>query len=206
MSESLVPIIPTSLNICQAAGVLIGDTPITSFSDGSAAATVFSHLYSFIIERELTQMAWSFGSNYAALGQPVAAEPVTRYGFAYELPDDPKALIVFGVQDANGLPIPFEIRDGKVLCDIDGDGDGSILYGFRAGEESFAPYFTLALIQELGGYLASGVTHNAGLAKLWLDKAENEGWPHARLKDSQARTTQSASRARSRFISQRRGP
>jgi hypothetical protein len=202
-TDTIVPTVPTQLNICAAACVLIGSTPITSFDQASGEARVANQLYHKIVERELTQMPWSFASGYADLGEPLADVPVTRWGYAYSLPQTPQLLVTFGVQVGDEA-IAFEERDQKIFCDASSADNPSILYGFRAAEARFKPYFTMALIEELAGYFASSVTMNSGLAKVWLDLAAEKSWPMARLKDSQARTPRPPA-GLSRFVRARRG-
>ena len=50
----------TSIDICARALVMIGASPISSFSDGSTEALVASNVYTDVTEASLTRHRWRF--------------------------------------------------------------------------------------------------------------------------------------------------
>ena len=57
----------TKVDICARALVMIGASPISSFSDGSTEALVASNVYEDIVESSLTRHRWKFATNQKQL-------------------------------------------------------------------------------------------------------------------------------------------
>ena len=57
----------TKVDICSRALVMIGASPISSFTDGSTEALVASNVYEDIVESSLTRHRWKFATNQKPL-------------------------------------------------------------------------------------------------------------------------------------------
>ena len=57
----------TSIDICARALVMIGASPISSFSDGSTEALVASNVYTDVTEASLTRHRWRFATTQGSL-------------------------------------------------------------------------------------------------------------------------------------------
>jgi hypothetical protein len=187
---TLVPSVPSDLSICTAACVLIGAAPITSFDDPTAEARIANEVYEMTVRAALGRYRWGFANVIADLGTPDSAVPKAFYDYAYLVPTSPPPMAIHGVFVAD-QPVAFERYDKYLYTDASQDEAPVIVYGYRAAEKDFAPYFVKALTLELAGLFASSVTMNSSLAAEWTDRAMHPGtgaWDQAIAIDAQGRT------------------
>jgi hypothetical protein len=80
---------PSSIDICSNALLLIGDNPINSFSDPGAGAQAAANLYPQVKERFLSTHPWSFALKHQRMSLLTAQpDPLTGYKYAYQMPTD----------------------------------------------------------------------------------------------------------------------
>ena len=187
----------TAIKICSRASILMGGSPIQSFSEGTAEADVVDAMYEDIARAALTNTRWRFATNQAQLSRLEAA-PTGRFDSAYQLPND---LIMLSAVTIGDEPIMYDTYGDKVYCDAN-DNDVVIAdYIYRADESNWPPYFTIAVEFQVAAMLAVSVARDAQLASMMEQKGEIQ-MSRARRLDSQQQTTRKLNT--SRFIAQRR--
>ena len=185
------------IDICARALILIGADPITSFNDGTTEALVSVNMYEDVARAALVNSRWRFSTNQAVLNLLTAA-PTGRYDRAYQLPNDLLMLHAVTVQD---LPIEYQIYGSKVFADTDPNDVVIADYTYRAEEEDWPSYFTLAVEYALAVVFATSIARDSSLASLMKTQA-NEAMAKARSLDSQQQTARKL--VTSRFIAERR--
>jgi hypothetical protein len=185
------------IDICARALILIGADPITSFNDGTTEALVSVNMYEDVARAALVNSRWRFSTNQAVLNL-LSAAPTGRYDRAYQLPTDLLMLHAVTVQD---LPIEYQIYGSKVFADTDPSDVVIADYTYRAEEEDWPSYFTLAVEYALAVVFATSIARDSNLASLMKTQA-NEAMAKARSLDSQQQTARKL--VTSRFIAERR--
>jgi hypothetical protein len=185
------------IDICARALILIGADPITSFNDGTTEALVSVNMYEDVARAALVNSRWRFSTNQAVLNL-LSAAPTGRYDRAYQLPNDLLMLHAVTVQD---LPIEYQIYGSKVFADTDPNDVVIADYTYRAEEEDWPSYFTLAVEYALAVVFATSIARDSKLASLMKTQA-TEAMAKARSLDSQQQTARKL--VTSRFIAERR--
>lgn len=185
------------IDICSRALILIGAEPITSFEDGNTEALVAVNMYEDIARASLVNTRWRFATNQAVLNR-LSDAPTGRYEKAYQLPSNMLMLHAVTVQD---LPIEYQTYGNKVYSDTS-DNDTLVAdYTFRAEENTWPSYFTIAVVYSLSIVFATSIARNSNLAGIMADQAQIT-MAKARNLDSQQQTSRKL--VTSRFITERR--
>lgn len=80
---------PTSIDICSNALILIGDDPISSFTEPGAGAEASANLYSETYKQVLSEHSWSFALKEQELSRlSQTPDSRTNWKYAYQLPTD----------------------------------------------------------------------------------------------------------------------
>lgn len=187
----------TAIKICSRASILMGGSPIQSFSEGTTEADVVDAMYEDIARAALTNTRWRFATNQAQLSRLEAA-PTGRFDAAYQLPND---LIMLSAVTIGDEPIMYDTYGDKVYCDATENDVVIADYIYRADESNWPPYFTIAVEFQVAAMLAVSVARDAQLASMMEQKGELQ-MSRARRLDSQQQTTRKLNT--SRFIAQRR--
>jgi len=185
------------IDICSRALILIGADPITSFDDGNTEALVAVNMYEDVARASLVNSRWRFATNQAVLNL-LSAAPTGRYDRAYQLPSDTLMLHAVTVSD---LPIDYQIYGNKVFSDTDPSDVVVADYTFRAEEQDWPSYFTLAVEYSLAVVFATSIARDSTLAALMQSQGQN-AMAKARSLDSQQQTSRKLTT--SRFIAERR--
>lgn len=187
----------SGIDICSRALILIGADPITSFDDGSTEALVSVNMYEDIARAALVNSRWRFATNQAVLNL-LSDAPTGRYNKAYQLPSD--ILMLHAVTNEDS-PIEYQLYGSKVYADTT-DADVIIAdYTFRAEEQSWPSYFTLAVEYALATVFATSIARDSTLGGLMQGQAERS-MAKARSLDSQQQTARKLTT--SRFVTERR--
>lgn len=185
------------IDICSRALILIGAEPITSFEDGNTEALVAVNMYEDVARAALVNCRWRFATNQAVLNR-LSDAPTGRFDKAYQLPNDILMLHAVTVRD---LPIEYQTYGSKVYADTS-DNDTLVAdYTFRAGEETWPSYFTLAVVYSLSIVFATSIARSSSLADIMAGQAQIT-MAKARNLDAQQQTTRKL--VTSRFITERR--
>lgn len=80
---------PTSIDIASNALILIGDEPISSFSDPGAGAQAAANLYPETFRQVMSEHPWSFAFKEQMLSR-LSQQPgsLTNYKYAFQVPPD----------------------------------------------------------------------------------------------------------------------
>lgn len=187
----------TPIDISSRALILIGANPITSFEESSTEALVAVNMYEDVARASLVNSRWRFATNQAVLNL-LTAKPTGRYENAYQLPSD--CLMVHAVT-AGISPIEYQIYGSKVFADTSTSDEIVADYSFRATEEHWPSYFTLAVEYSLAVVFATSIARDSTLAGVMQAQAER-AMAKARSLDSQQQTARKL--VTSRFSVERR--
>lgn len=185
------------IDICSRALILIGADPITSFDDGTTEALVSVNMYEDIARASLVNTRWRFATNQAVLNL-LSDAPTGRYDRAYQLPTGTLMVHAVTVQD---LPIDYNIYGNKVYADTSASDEVIADYTYRAQEEDWPSYFSVAVEYSLAVVFATSIARDSQLAQL-MQNAATQTMAKARSLDSQQQSTRKL--ITTRFIANRR--
>jgi len=187
----------SGIDIASRGLILIGAEPITSFSADSTEALVASNLYEDTVRTALCTSRWRFATNQAALNK-LSAAPTGRFDIAYQLPHDMLMLHAVTIEDRL---IEYTVYGDKLYHDVSTTNDVVADYTFRAKEQDFPSYFTLAVEYSLAASFALAIARDEAMATM-MERKALQLMQQAKTLDSQQQTTRKL--VTSRFISERR--
>ena len=187
----------SAIDIASRALILIGAEPITSFGDGSSEAVVATNMYEDVVRATLSSARWRFATEQAELAQLTDA-PTGRFTIAHQLPTD--TLVVHTITVNDNL-IDFTVYGDKVFSDQSTQDTLIADFTFRAKENTFPSYFSLAVEYALASIFAISIARDDGLMVRIEQKAQ-QLLAKARNLDSQQQTSRRLSTRR--FITDRR--
>ena len=186
----------TDLDICSRALVQLGEQPITSFTQGTAASRTAALLYEATVEAMFGLHRWNFATRTEQLSQ-LADPPDSEWDAEYVLPTD--CLVVKKLR-LNDLPVDFELHENTLRCNVDENDELYLTYVARINELYWPPYFRELVEKELVARFAFPITANEVVS----DKARslaNMALREAKRLDSQSQTTKPI--RQSRFLAAR---
>ncbi len=155
----------SKIDICSNALQLVGDEPISSFTESDSAALA-SNLYDQFYESQLAYHPWGFALKQQNLNL-LTQEPddKTNYRYAFQLPTD--MVFLWNIQ-----PFSNYIIVGDYLY----SNEREILatYTWKVAEGSLPSYFVTMMQYKLASEFAQTVTENSGLAQLYEQKFRME--------------------------------
>lgn len=187
----------SSIDIASRALVLIGSEPITSFDTASTEALVASNMYEDTVRATLSSARWRFATEQAVLNQ-LTDVPTGRFAIAHQLPSD--LLVLHGVTTNDRL-IEYTVYGDKVFSDSTTQDTLIADYTYRATEDTWPSYFSLAVEYALASIFATSIARDDGLMQV-MEAKGTQLMAKARNLDSQQQTTRRLST--SRFITNRR--
>lgn len=173
----------TDIQICSQALVLIGENPITSFSDGNTAAVVAENLYEATVEDVLGNYPWRFATAQAQLSR-LSDAPDTEWDAAYQLPNNVLSIETVMVQDE---AIDFDRFEDRIFCNASESEVVVLEATYRVAEQFWPAYFLSYLRFTLASKFAFSVAAQVETAQMFDQKAMREG-AIARNRDASART------------------
>ena len=165
----------SKIDISSNALILIGDKPISSFSDPGAGAQAVSNIYDSTVRQLLSMHYWRFSMKKQKLNR-LSQEPLNQYKFAFQLPSD------FNIVYAVRPNCDYQIFQRFVYSD---QNDIDLDYGFYPDEPDMPLYFTKALEYKLASDLAMSVVNDAQVAAL-QGQNHREALAHAMSIDSRS--------------------
>jgi len=187
----------SAIDIASRALVLIGAEPITSFDSSSTEALVATNMYEDTVRATLAASRWRFATEQAELNQ-LSDTPTGRFDIAHQLPSN--LLVLHGVT-INDRLIDYTVYGDKVFSDSTTTDTLIADYTYRATEDNFPSYFSLALEYSLASIFATSIARDDGLMQVIETKAQ-QLMAKARNLDAQQQTTRKL--ATSRFVTNRR--
>jgi len=187
----------TDVEVASGALVMIGASPITSFTEDTTESLVAANIYEDVARDALTASRWRFATNQAELNR-LTAEPTARWTAAYQKPD---GIIQLHAVTINDVPIAYDTYGDKIYCDASTNDTVVADYTYRADEADWPSYFILAMQMELASIFAISVARDSALSRLYDDKFERF-LARAKSRDSQQQTNRKLTT--NRFIAQRR--
>lgn len=156
----------TSLSICSDALLMLGANALSSFSEGTTAATVADRLYDDIRTTVLTAYPWAWTLKKVQLAQVVTA-PINEWTYAYQLPTDriaaPRA-VFYSASTRVPVTSDFEIFGDKLYTNYP---TVYIDYQYDPGEAAYPKYAVQLLKYYLAWHFAEPVTDQVSKAQYW---------------------------------------
>ena len=187
----------SAIDVCSRALILVGAEPITSFDDGNNEALIASNMYEDVARASLLNTRWRFSTNQAVLNR-LSDAPTGRFDAAYQLPS---GWLMTHVVTVNDSPIEYQTYGDKLFCNEAASSELVLDFTYRADEQGWPSYFTIAVEYELASVFAVSLARDQSLAQLMTQQAATS-MMRARNLDAQQQTTRKLST--SRFIANRR--
>lgn len=187
----------SAVDVCSRALILIGAEPITSFDDGNNEALIASNMYEDIARAALVNCRWRFATNQVVLNR-LSDVPTGRFDSAYQLPS---GWLMSHAVTVNDFPIEYQTYGDKIYSNSTASDELVLDYTYRANEQDWPSYFTVAVEYELAIVFAVGLARDQTLAQLMSQQA-SQAMVKARSLDSQQQTTRKLTT--NRFIANRR--
>ena len=149
----------TKLSICSDALIMLGSSPLSSFSEGTDAAQVCDRLYDDIRDTVLLSYPWTFSLKKVQLARAVDA-PANEWLYAYPLPSDllgsgPRALFPGSGTGTRPVATGWEVYGSDVLTSYS---TVFIDYQSLPSEAVMPSYFVQLLKYHLAWHFAEPVT------------------------------------------------
>ena len=165
----------TKFDIVSQALILMGEAPISSFSEGTSGL-VAENLYETTLDGLLTSHRWRFAIGKQEFNR-LTASPLDGFKYAYQIPSQLIMLIKVSNNPA------YEIYEDKLYTDA-----SKVIadYIYRPDTEKFPPYFIEALAARLAETMSLGITNNLSLREAMGELAARR-FAEATHKDAQGR-------------------
>jgi len=161
----------TKLSICSDALIMLGASPLSSFSEGTDAAQICDRLYDDLKDSLIASYPWSWSFKKSQLAR-LSEEPASEWKYFYQLPGDRLAGVraVFSSSSPGMRPIQrgWEILGDKLMTSeeqIWAD------YQFAPGEAALPTYFVQLLKYAMAAEIAETVTDQITKAEYFERKA-----------------------------------
>jgi len=165
----------SKVTIASNALVLLGDEPISSFTEEGAGSRVAANLYETAYLSMLSSHRWNFATKKASLSK-LAATPQNEYQFQYQLPTD--MVMVITTYPAS----IYRILGDKLYSDAPSI---EIDYIWKVTEDQFPAYFVKAFEYKLAAEFAVPITEDLNKVDIMTRLYERES-RQARYADSQS--------------------
>lgn len=166
----------TKISMASNALILLGDNPISSFSETGAGARVMANLYESTYLDLVTANPWTFSRKQQLLSQNVTPPVFDNFQYSYNVPSD--ALSVYGLRSN----MEYHLYEGGLL--YTNDSKAELDYFIRPSEANLPPYFVRLVEETLAARAAMGVTDRVTLAQQ-KDADARDQWFRAISVDSQ---------------------
>ncbi len=149
----------TKLSICSDALIMLGASPLSSFSEGTDSAQICDRLYDDIRDMALGMYPWSFSYKKVQLAQTTNT-PVTEWTYEYALPSDrigSGVRAVFVTPSAGGTPVNtgWEILGDSLVTNYS---TIYVDYQFAPSEDVLPTYFVQLLKYFMAWHISEAVT------------------------------------------------
>lgn len=169
----------TAVSICSNALILLGEKPISSFTEGTRAAQVASNLYPDMARDFLRAHPWNVAMKRVQLAPTTA--PAFGWGSAFLLPND--CLRVWEVKQG-AVDVEHKVEGRTVVADVTGV---DLVYISNLPEDKWDAVMVTAMTYRMAGAMAYAITKSAALADGWMTAAERK-FREAKTMDGQEGT------------------
>ena len=148
----------TKLSICSDSLIMLGASPLSSFSEGTDAAQVCDRLYDDTRDIILQMYPWSFTYKKSQLARTTAT-PTNEYQYEYTIPSDRLGSGVRAIYNSSAVGaipvIAWEIFGSSVYTN-----ETSVYadYQYRPSEDVMPTYFVQLLKYWMSWHIAEAVT------------------------------------------------
>lgn len=161
----------TDVSICSDALVLLGASPISSFTEGTDAALVCQRLYPDIRDSLLSTYVWSWSLTKTQLSR-LSTAPTNEWQYAYQLPGDMLSGVI-AVFETNGTTerprrYGWEIYGDELYTNME---TVYIDYQQTVVESKMPNYFVRLLRTALASELAIVITDQASKSEFFRNDA-----------------------------------
>lgn len=148
----------TDLSICSDALILMGASPLSSFTEGTDAAQACNRLYPDLRDMLISRYPWSWSIKKAQLSQLVQ-DPLNEWLYAYQLPGDMLSGVIALFPDATvdqpPLRYGWEVYEDKVYTNLK---TVFVDYQYSVDESKMPNYFVHLLRYAMAAELAVVIT------------------------------------------------
>lgn len=176
----------TDIQMSSNALLLIGDEPISSFTEPGNGATVASALYTETYRAVLASHPWPFALKEQFLSRlSQAPDDETGYTYAFQLPSD--LIRIWKIMSYSNYDIVGSLvysNETTLLC----------RYGYQVAETELPPHFIKAVEYKLASDFAIAITEDFNKAQYYEQKylsqvaqartIESQGHPQVPMVDS----------------------
>jgi len=161
----------TSIKICSDSLLMLGASPISSFTEGTDEANICDRLYPDIKIKTLASYPWSFSFKKVQLARLITT-PTNEYKYQYQMPSDmigvPRA--VYDTANIGG-PVRREYRllGDKLLTDYE---SVYVDYQYDVPEFALPHYFVQLLKYQMVWHLAMPITDQIEKTDYWRSVAQ----------------------------------
>lgn len=154
----------SAISICSNALILLGDQPISSFTDGDTGSLIAANLYESTYHAMLTETLWHFATRTANLAKLVE-KPDNGYNNKYQLPQDCLYVVKTDTESK------YEIYEREIYTNSE---TLQIEYIYPVEEINLPVYFAKALEYNLASLFAIPLTGNATRGEYYRSLYEME--------------------------------
>lgn len=154
----------TDLSICSDALILLGASPISSFTEGTDAAQACDRLYPDLRDTMLSTYVWSWTLKKSQIAR-LSTDPINEWEYAYQLPGDMLSGVL-AVFESNSTSersrrYGWEVYGDQLYTNME-----TVYIDYQASvvETKMPNYFVRLLRTALAGELAIVVTDQAAKA------------------------------------------
>lgn len=161
----------TDIKICSDALLLLGASPISSFTEGTDESNICDRLYPDIKIKTLASYHWSFSFKKVQLARLLTA-PINEYKYSYQMPSDmigvPRA--VYDVGTVGAAPRrEYRLMGDTIITDYE---KVYVDYQYNVPEYALPHYFVQLLKYQLSWHLANPITDQTEKVEYWRTVAE----------------------------------
>ena len=156
----------TGVSICSDALLMLGAKSITSFNDGTDAASVCDRLYPDIRDSVLTTYPWTFNTKKVQLSRLITT-PNSVWRYEYQLPGDRLGTVRAAYPSAaqNAYPTKdWEIQGDNLLTNLT---SVFIDYQFSVPEYAMPQYFVQLMKYMVAWHIAETITEQQDKSAKW---------------------------------------
>ena len=162
----------TKLSICSDALIMLGASPLSSFSEGTDAAQICDRLYDDTRDTLLQMYPWSFTYKKSQLARTTNT-PVNEYRYEFTLPSDRLGSGVRAIYNSNSVGAQ-SINTGWEVFGSSVFSNETTLYAdyqFRPSEDVLPTYFIQLLKYWMTWHIAEAVTDQLTKAEYYKQVA-----------------------------------